>query len=178
MHSPVGPSGDPCEAVSQGVKDRIVDAREILRNVTHPATRALLVGSATVAALTAACERASTTDPQPPSGGQAYVLDYDVFAATIDPMLSSLGCDNLSCHGGGIRGTFELSPNGNKDVAFDFEQARMQVDGRNPPASPLVAKPLAPECGGPGHAGGFVFTELDDPNYLTILAWIEAGEYR
>ena len=29
----------------------------------------------------------------------------------------------------------------------------------------------------PGHAGGYVFTELDDPDYLAILAWIEAGEY-
>ncbi|MCI0452271.1 MAG: hypothetical protein L0Z51_07750 [Candidatus Latescibacteria bacterium] len=145
----------------------------------HPAVSALLVGSTAMAvAVVSGCDKASTTDPDPPAGGQSYVLDFDTFANTINPILSAQGCDNLTCHGGGIRGTFELSPNGNKNVQFDFEQARLQVDGANPVASPLVMKPLAPECGGPGHAGGYVFTELDDPDYLTILAWIEAGEYR
>ncbi len=144
----------------------------------HPAISALLVGSTAMAvAVASGCDQASTTDPTPPGGGQSLVLDYDVFAASIDPMLSSHGCDNATCHGGGIRGTFELSPAGNKNIAFDFEQARMQVDGNNPPMSALAAKPLAPECGGPGHAGGYVFTELDDPDYLAILAWVEAGEY-
>lgn len=145
----------------------------------HPAISALLVGSTALAvAVTSGCERASTTDPDPPSGGQTFVLDYDVFAASINPILSNHGCDNATCHGGGIRGTFELSPNGNKNVPFDFEQSRMQVNGRDPVSSALAMKPLAPECGGPGHAGGYVFTELDDPDYLAILAWIEAGEYR
>jgi hypothetical protein len=153
-------------------------AREIMRNMKHPAASALLVGSAALA-LTGAigCDHSSPSDPQPPTGGQRYVLDYDVFASTIDPMLSQLGCDNVTCHGGNIRGTFELSPNGNNNPVFDFEQARLQVNGYQPVESPLIMKPLAPECGGPGHAGGFVFTELDDPNYLAILAWIEAGEF-
>lgn len=156
-----------------------VDARGIIRNVTHPAVSALLVATAAfVAAVSSGCNRASTTDPNPPSGGQTYVLDYDVFATRIDSLLSAYGCDNLTCHGGGIRGTFELSPSGDKDVAFDFAQARLQVNGNDPVSSPLIMKPLAPECGGPGHAGGFVFTELDNPDYLAILAWIEAGEYR
>ena len=145
---------------------------------THRAAFALLVGSTALAvAVTSGCERASTTDPDPPSGGQSFVLDYDVFAASINPILSNHGCDNTTCHGGGIRGTFELSPSGDKNVTFDFQQSRMQVNGRDPASSPLVMKPLAPECGGPGHAGGYVFTELDDPDYLAILAWIEAGEY-
>jgi hypothetical protein len=150
-----------------------VDARGIMK---HPAVSALLVGSLAVA-FGSGCDHASPSDPNPPTGGQAYVLDYDVFASNIDSLLSAHGCDNLSCHGGGIRGTFELSPAGDKDIAFDFAQARLQVNGYDPVSSPLIMKPLAPECGGPGHAGGFVFTELDDPDYLAILAWIEAGEF-
>ena len=51
-------------------------------------------------------------------------------------------------------------------------------NGHNPPLSPLATKPLAPECGGPGHAGGYVFYRLDHPDYLAILAWIEAGEWQ
>ena len=125
----------------------------------------------------AGCSDAPSTGPPPPGGGQNYVLDYSVFAASIEPILSTYGCDNVACHGGGIKGTFELSPNGDKNFAFDFEQARMQVNGHNPPFSPLAMKPLAPECGGPGHAGGYVFYRLDHPDYLAILAWIEAGEW-
>lgn len=144
----------------------------------HSALSALLVGSTALAvAVASGCERAPTTGPPPPSGGQAYVLDYDVFASSVDPLLSAYGCDNATCHGGGIRGTFELSPAEDKDIAFDFAQARLQVNGYDPVSSPLIMKPLAPECGGPGHAGGFVFTELDNPDYLAILAWIEAGEF-
>jgi hypothetical protein len=156
----------------------MVVTRGIIRNVRHPvASVVLAVSTALAAACAIGCDHSGPTDPKPPTGGQNYVLDYDVFATNIDPMLSGLGCDNVTCHGGGIRGTFELSPNGNKNISFDFEQARLQVDGHNPVESPLIMKPLAPECGGPGHAGGYVFTELDDPNYLAILAWIEAGEF-
>ena len=135
----------------------------------------LLIGS--LACMAGGCDKAPTTGPTPPGGGQNFVLDYNVFTSTIEPILSAYGCDNVACHGGGIRGTFELSPNGNKNFAFDFEQARMQVDGNNPPMSLLAAKPLAPECGGPGHAGGYVFYRLDHPDYVAILEWIEAGEW-
>jgi hypothetical protein len=129
-------------------------------------------------ALGGGCQKASTTDPDPPSGGGNYVLDYNVFAAQIDPLLTTLGCDDVNCHGGGIRGTFELSPDNDKDVAFDYEQASLQVVAANPPASPLILKPLDEACGGVGHGGGAFFHSLDDPDYLAILAWIEAGEYQ
>lgn len=123
----------------------------------------------------AACDHASPSDPTPPSGGQTYVLSYDKFAASVEPVLASLGCDNTNCHGGGIRGTFQLSPPGNKDTHYDFKQACMQVSPWDPKDSPLVMKPLAEECGGATHAGGAFFFSLDDPNYLALLQWAESG---
>ncbi len=138
----------------------------------------LLVGTCTALLAVAACEKASPTDPDPPSGGSKYVLDYNVFAAQIDPIMTSLGCDDVNCHGGGIRGTFALSPDNDKDVALDFAQASLQVSPQNPPASALVSKPLDEACGGVGHGGGAFFHSLDDPDYLAMLAWIEAGEYQ
>ena len=124
------------------------------------------------------CDRASPNDPAPPGGGRTYVMSYDVFKSTIDPILSSQGCDNMNCHGGGIRGTFQLSPPGDKDPGFDFNQACLQVFPPNPASSPLVMKPLAEECGGAAHGGGPYFFSLTDPNYVAILTWIENGEYR
>jgi len=142
----------------------------------HAARAAAAIGCAVVVA--SGCERASPNDRDPPSGGREFVMSYDVFVTQIDPILSAHGCDNLSCHGGGIRGTFELSPAGDKDVGLDYTQACLQVLPSDPVMSPLIAKPLAEECGGIPHAGGKTFYSLDDPDYLAILAWIEAGEYR
>ncbi|MDH4037234.1 MAG: hypothetical protein OEX18_08095 [Candidatus Krumholzibacteria bacterium] len=124
------------------------------------------------------CDRPSTTSPEPPGGGTTYVLDFAVFESQVDPVFTARGCDDLSCHGGGIRGTFELSPFDDKDVAFDFAQSRLQVNGADPAASPLLVKPLAEGAGGAAHGGGNAFSSTDDPDYQALLAWIEAGEYR
>jgi hypothetical protein len=124
------------------------------------------------------CDHASPTSPEPPSGGREYVLSYDSFAASVEPVLASQGCDNLNCHGGGIRGTFQLSPPGNKDSHYDFTQACMQVTPSDPKNSPLVMKPLAAECGGATHAGGSFFFSLDDPNYVALLQWVESGVFK
>ncbi|HKW14553.1 MAG TPA: hypothetical protein VJS69_08725 [Candidatus Krumholzibacteria bacterium] len=125
-----------------------------------------------------ACDHASPTDPVPPSGGQTYVLSYDKFSANVEPVLASLGCDNMNCHGGGIRGTFQLSPPNDKNAHYDFTQACMQVTGSDPKDSPLVLKPLAAECGGATHGGGSFFFSLDDPNYMAMLQWAESGSFK
>jgi hypothetical protein len=129
-------------------------------------------------AFTCGCEIASTESPEPPTGGREFVLDYNVFAAEIDTILTVHGCDNLSCHGGGIRGTFELSPAGDKDPGMDFVQAGYQVNAGDPAASRLLMKPLDEAAGGSAHtaqSGGW--TSTSDPDYQAILAWIEAGVY-
>jgi hypothetical protein len=144
------------------------------------AAAAITVASVAGFALAAGhgCDQPSTTSPQPPGGGKSYVLDYAVFESQVDPILTARGCDNLDCHGGGIRGTFELSPFDDKDLAFDFAQARLQVNGSDPAASSLLQKPLAEEAGGTAHGGGAAFASTGDPDYQALRAWIEAGEYR
>ena len=126
----------------------------------------------------AGCDRASPSDPAPPSGGRTYVLSYNTFTASVDPILSAKGCDNLDCHGGGIRGTFQLSPPGAKDTSFDYQQACLQVAPADPKTSPLLLKPLAAECGGTQHGGGAFFFSLDDPDYVTLATWAESGVYK
>jgi hypothetical protein len=106
------------------------------------------------------------------------MLSYAEFQATIEPILVRHGCDAVAggdCHGGGIQGTFALSPQGAKNVQFDFDQASLQVS-MNPPASRLLTKPLAVAAGGTLHAGGNDhFPSTSDPDYQTILSWIANG---
>ncbi|MCP4573452.1 MAG: hypothetical protein GY838_13935 [bacterium] len=109
------------------------------------------------------------------------MLDEASFAANVAPVFTTKGCDNLSCHGGGLRGSFELSPFDDKDIAFDFEQVERQINPRNPAGSSILTKPLAPAGGGAAHTApsdvyGFMTTA--DPDYQAILAWIQAGEWR
>lgn len=142
------------------------------------ARQLLPVALALAAGLFAGCRPADPATPEPPGGGEAWAWDASLFEATVAPVLTARGCDTVECHGGGIRGTFALSPAGDKDLAFDFAQAGWQADGDAPAASPLLRKPLAVAAGGVPHAGdgdGGIFASTADPDYQAILAWIEAG---
>jgi hypothetical protein len=147
-------------------------------SATRLARFALLVAPAL---LFAACDEASITDPEVPGGGQELVLDFERFESEVAPILTQRGCDNLACHGGGIRGTFQLSPASAKDSEFDFQQALLQVDPLQRDASALLLKPLSVQAGGVAHAGDgptTTISSVDDPDYQTVLDWILAGELR
>lgn len=140
----------------------------------------MLRGPATLLLLATGCS-GDVTAPQDPdvvSGGQERVLDYDVFVDAVAPVLAAHGCNATGdCHGGGIRGAFELSPDSDKDLAFDFEQASEQINDLVPLESALLRKPLAEAQGGLPH-GITAFQDTSDAGYQAILAWIEAGELR
>ncbi len=111
--------------------------------------------------------------PDPPSGGQDFVLDFDRFQAEVAPVLVEYGCHAAQCHGGGIRGTYELSPSGN-DPTFDFDQSALQVNPYDRLESPLLTRPLA---GATPHAHE-PFADDSDPGYVAIRDWILAGEFQ
>jgi hypothetical protein len=119
----------------------------------------------------------SPTSPAP-TGGQNFVLDYTTFTADISPLLEARGCNaEGDCHGGGIRGSFVLSPSSTPDPQLDFTQAAMQVRGEDPSSSPLLLKPLDESVGGAPHAFT-AFSSTADSDYLRILSWIRAGEFK
>ncbi len=106
-------------------------------------------------------------------------MDKAQFVATVYPLFTSKGCDNIACHGGGLRGSFQLSPFDDKDADFDFAQANWQLDPVEPENSNLLTKPLAEAEGGAVHtadAAQHGFLSKSDPGYQAILNWIEAGE--
>ncbi len=103
-----------------------------------------------------------TAPPSPPAGGQQLHLSFDLFAATVEPVLVRHGCDaGGDCHGGGIRGTLRLSPQGAKNVTYDFNQVSLE-------------KPLALAAGGTPHQIK-PFATTSDSDYQAILHWIQDG---
>jgi len=117
-----------------------------------------------------------TKSPAPPTGGANFVLDYASFESAVAPVLANYGCNSMQCHGGGIRGTYELSPPDVPNLAFDFEQSRLQVNPYDPTESPLLTMPLDRDAGGFPHEWE-PFETPDAEGYQTILAWILAGEF-
>ena len=116
-----------------------------------------------------------TAPPVPPGGGQTLVLDFTRFEQTVEPVLVAHGCDATGdCHGGGIRGSLELSPPGAKNTRFDFDQVILQVSASDRPASPILTEPLAIAAGGTSHSVK-PFASTSDPDYQAVLAWIMAG---
>ncbi len=116
-----------------------------------------------------------TAPPDPPGGGTQIVLSYDEFVQTVSPVLEQNGCSATGdCHGGGIRGTLELSPPNAKNLQFDFEQASLQVSATDRDASPILTEPLAISAGGTPH-GVKPFAATTDSGYISIRQWIQDG---
>jgi len=116
-----------------------------------------------------------TSPPAPPGGGSQIVLDEASFVATVEPVLVAHGCDaGGDCHGGGIRGTFALSPQGSKDTHYDFVQASMQVWPAPRDSSPILRQPLAVAAGGLPHPVK-AFTTTADSGYIAIHTWVLNG---
>src|SRR5262249_60328461 len=87
--------------------------------------------------------------PPPPGGGQVLVLDFNEFQQSVEPVLTRQGCDATGdCHGGGIRGTFQLSPPGAKDARFDFDQSSLQTSIAPRDSNGILRRPLQQADGG------------------------------
>lgn len=116
-----------------------------------------------------------TAPPPAPGGGTRVVLDYDAYVATVAPVLTGNGCDaEGDCHGGGIRGSLELSPARAKNQRFDFDQVVLQVRPTPRDSSPILTEPLALAAGGTPH-GSKPFASTDDPGWQALRAWVLAG---
>jgi len=135
---------------------------------------AISLGGFALWALAQGCQ-SPTAPPAAPSGGQVLVLSYPMFVSQVEPRLERLGCDATGdCHGGGIRGTLQLSPPTAKDPAFDFNQCSTEVYPTMRDSSLLLTKPLALAAGGTPHSYK-PFASVADTDYQAIRGWILAG---
>lgn len=146
-------------------------------HTNHATTRIGLTSVVALLALPAVLHGCSKpTEPaRPPAGGQQIALSFAEFEQSVEPVLIQHGCDAVAdCHGGGIRGTLELSPPGAKNAQFDFDQVKLQVLPSNLDASPILTEPLALAAGGTPH-GVKPFATTSDSGYLAIRQWLHDG---
>ena len=117
-------------------------------------------------------------------------LDYDFFKARVQPIfLKRRSPDHARCyachekvkHANGL----SLEPLLEGATTWNEEQSRMNFAAAsrvttpgNPDRSLFPNHPLAPEAGGDleAHAGGRQFETKDDPDYKTIVEWVNGAK--
>lgn len=137
--------------------------------------------------LMTACDSTNQTPTNSSSDGQA--LSFSNFHTaqgtaplSISALLSNSCGDPTSCHGAGGNqgGAFRIFPAdvlnpGQANDTSNYISALAQVIVATPDLSPLLRKPLAETGGGIKHKGGIIFSDTDDPDYVTIRNWITSG---
>ncbi len=140
---------------------------------------ALAVRLAPVALLAASAGCVSPSQPPAaPSGGARIELSYAAYVADVAPVIARHGCDaDGDCHGGGPRGTLELSPPTAKNARYDFDQLVLQVNPVERDSSSLLLRPLADAAGGRPHPMK-AFASTADTDYVAVRGWIQSGVTR
>lgn len=113
--------------------------------------------------------------PAPPGGGTRIVLSYALYQSAVAPIVARHGCDaGGDCHGGGIRGTLQLSPTTAKNTQYDFNQLVLQVNPLQRDSSAVLTRPLPELFGGRPHPYK-AFASTSDTDYVAVRQWIQAG---
>ena len=108
-------------------------------------------------------------------------LDYEFFKNRVQPIFTTKREGHarcVSCHSVGT--TMRLEPLSAGSGAWteeqsrkNFETVKLKVIPGNPNASRLLLHPLSAEAGGdPVHDGGRHWTSKNDPEWLTLAAWV------
>lgn len=117
--------------------------------------------------------------------GEQTILELDTtgYIAEVDGYVA-VGCATLDCHGNAGRPLRLYSETGLRDsrdrdlplTMAELEDNVLSFAGldQSPPLQNLaVLKPLAGSAGGLDHVGGDVWSDVNDPGYVCVLAWLE-----
>lgn len=105
------------------------------------------------------------------------------YIAEVNPYVA-VGCATLDCHGDPGRplrlySEIGLRASTNRDVPLTMSeldaniQSFVAVDSAPPLQHLAILKPLAESAGGLDHVGGDVWSDVNDPGYRCVLAWLE-----
>ena len=117
---------------------------------------------------------------------QPATLDFEFFESEVQPIFLAKRAGFtrcVVCHAGEGRVGF-LQPLASGATEWDDEQSRSNFEAVSrlvTPGDPLMSRllmhPLEPEAGGDEfHNGGRQFASQDDPQFLTIAAWVRGEQ--
>ena len=114
-------------------------------------------------------------------------LDHDVFKADIQAILDNRKCSDGTCHIRDKNDPFAGGPGGSlrlyectaalctaEQLQANHDSAAGMANLVNPADSRLLTKPLAESISGVQHLGDNIFLSTADPDYLTLLSWIQS----
>ena len=120
-----------------------------------------------------------------PSPAAASTLNYEVFRARVQPILTSPRKGNARCtachsRGGGNSYLEPLAPGSttytDEQSRRNFERVQRLVVPGVPLKSPLLTNPLAEDAGGSHwHGGGKHWQSQNDPEWQTLAAWVRGS---
>jgi hypothetical protein len=96
---------------------------------------------------------------------------FDQFASDVMPVLAA--CSSGSCHGAPQADFYITCGDGDRQLAYNFSQARAFVADETD-ESQLLSVPLALGGGGSFHTGGVHFESRDSDNYKAVAGWVDA----
>ena len=122
----------------------------------------------------------------PGEEGSVGQLNHDTFKNSVQPILDSRGCSQQGCHfrdksnpnsggpGGSLR-IYECTGNScsPSQLLANDDSASGMANMSDPVNSKLLTKALAEAAGGIQHLGGDIFLSSTDPDYVTLLSWIQ-----
>lgn len=110
-------------------------------------------------------------------------LDYGFYKARVEPIFLKKRPDHVRCYvcHSESNNNFKLEHLAAGARTYSEEQSRRQFDMLSklvvpgaPMKSQLLLQPLAPQAGGnPYHSGGRQFTSKADPDWKTLVQWVE-----
>lgn len=122
-----------------------------------------------------------------PAGGTvapSVTLDFAFFRDRVQPIFLKKRPGNarcIVCHENGNPRLQSLSPGASfwndEQSQKNFEAWKRVIVPNDPTASRMLMHPLAAEAGGdPFHAGGKHWTSQNDPEWLTLAAWVKGAK--
>src|SRR5262245_9152789 len=128
--------------------------------------------------------RRASSVPTSASAASAATLDFAFFRDRVQPIFLKKRPGNARCivgHENGNPRLQSLSPGATswneEQSQKNFEAWRRVIVPNDPTASRMLMHPLAAEAGGdPFHAGGKHWTSQNDPEWLTLAAWVKGAK--
>lgn len=96
---------------------------------------------------------------------------YEHFSERVTPIVRER-CAGSSCHGTAVADLYLTCGADAPEERWNFELALRYLD-QVAASSELLRRPLATSAGGVYHEGGDIFADVNDPDYKTLLAWVQ-----